>query len=43
MCSHVQSAVDRASKPKEGATAMPEAAEKAKDMLVEEIRNARYK
>jgi len=37
-----QSAVDRASNPKEGATVMPEAAEKAKDMLVEEIRDARY-
>ena len=38
----MQSAVDRASNPKEGATVMPEAAEKAKDMLVEEIRDARY-
>ena len=42
-CVHVQSAVDRAAHPKEGATVMPEAAEKAKDMLVEEIRDARYK
>ncbi|CAL5223190.1 g5665 [Coccomyxa viridis] len=38
-----QSAVDRASQQKEGATVMPEAAEKAKEMLVEEIRDAKYK
>ncbi len=37
---HVQSAVDRASKPKKGATVMPEAAEKAKEMLADEIREA---
>ena len=43
VCAHVQSAVDRASQPKEGATVMPEAAEKAKDMLAEEIRDARHK
>ena len=39
----MQSAVDRASQQKEGATVMPEAAEKAKEMLVEEIRDAKYK
>ena len=41
MCAIMQSAVDRAAHPKEGATAMPEAAEKAKQLLAEEIRQSR--
>ena len=36
----VQSAVERASQPKPGRTVMPEAAEKAKELLADEIRNA---
>lgn len=37
----MQSAVDRASQPKEGRTVMPEAAEKAKVLIAEEIEKAR--
>ena len=36
----VQSAVERASQPKPGRTVMPEAAEKAKELLADEIRDA---